>query len=240
MLYLLFSFLPDCSQFYERGYRSSGIYPMWLKQGYRFSSFYCDMETVSELTNKLGWTVLQKRFNGVENFDRNWNEYAKGFGTLDGEHWVGLENIFSLTNQLSAKSSQLALKTPRLRFDLEDWDGLELYVEVNGFSIASAEQQYYIFDMGPTNGSATYIGHNSVPLYHFDFSTIDNDNTDRKCPLKRKGGWWFPKTCGLSNLNGHYSKYKSTMKFPYIYWHSWPNEYGIRTALRRVSMKVQY
>jgi len=198
------------------------------------------MDTVSELTNKLGWTVLQKRFNGVENFDRNWNEYAKGFGTLDGEHWIGLEKIFLLTNQMTANFNQLASKSPRLRFDLEDWNGLELYAEVNGFSIATAEQQYYIYDMGPAYGPATYIGHDSVPLYRVRFSTKDNDNTNRKCPLKYNGGWWFIDICGSSNLNGHYSKRKSTMKLHTIYWHSWPNDYGIRTALRRVSMKVQY
>jgi len=199
------------------------------------------METISELTNKLGWTVLQKRFNGVENFDRNWNQYAKGFGTLDGEHWIGLENIFSVTNQRNSKHCQLQSKSPRLRIDFEDWNGLQLYYsENNEFGIATADEQYYICDIGLAYGSATYKGHKSVPLYSTDFSTIDNDNTDHKCPSKNKGGWWFLKFCGVSNLNGHYAKQKSRMEFHTIYWHTWPKTNGVRTALRRVSMKVQY
>ena len=37
---------------------------------------------------------------------------------------------------------------------------------------------------------------------HVQFSTIDKDDTT--C-TKRFGAWWFPKTCGYSNLNGNYS-----------------------------------
>jgi len=241
MLSLLFSFLSDCSQFYKHGYRSSGIYPMWLKQGYQFASFYCDMETVSELTNKLGWTVLQKRFNGIENFNRNWNEYTKGFGALDGEHWAGLENIFSITNQMVSKFSQPESNTPWLRIDFEDWNGLQLYTEINGFAISSAEQRYYTYDIGPAYGSATYLDDNSVPFHHGKFSTVDNDKTDDKCPSKSKGGWWwFHNTCGVANLNGYYTKHKSRMELNSIYWHAWPRVNGVRTSLRRVSMKVQY
>ena len=164
----------------------------------------------------------------------------KGFGSLDEEHWAGLENIFSLTNQNNSQYCQPVSKSPKLRIDFEDWDGLKLYTEINEFGIATAEQQYYICDIGLASGSATYKGHNSVPIYRAEFSTHDSDNTDEQCPLKRKGGWWFVKTCGISNLNGHYSKQKSPMEFHTIYWHTWPSNYGTDTALRRVSMKVQY
>ena len=33
--------------------------------------------------------VIQKRFDGSINFFRTWAEYRKGFGDLNGEHWLG-------------------------------------------------------------------------------------------------------------------------------------------------------
>jgi len=159
---------------------------------------------------------------------------------LDGEHWAGLENIFSLTNQIALKSSQPESNTPWLRIDFEDWNGLQMYTEIMGFAISSAEERYFTYDIGPENGSATYVGGNSVPFHRGKSSTVDNDKTDDKCPSKRKGWWCFNNSCGVSNLNGYYAKHKSRMELHSIYWHAWPRVNGVRTALRRVSMKVQY
>ena len=57
---------------------------------------YCDMET-----DGGGWIVIQRRnaSMGWVNFYRNWADYEKGFGDLDGEFWIGLKNIYELTNQ---------------------------------------------------------------------------------------------------------------------------------------------
>jgi len=233
--------LIDCSETYLRGYKNNGIYLLWLQQGYRFGLFYCDMDTMSELTNKRGWAVFQKRFNGVVNFDRKWNEYSKGFGTLNGEHWAGLENIFSMTRQLYSVSKFKQIPPPRLRIDFEDWDGLQLYTEIDEFVVKGAEDQYRISVLGSAYGSATYIESNRASMTSGNvFSTVDNDNTYRKCPTRHNGGWWFPRECGASNLNGHYSKRYSYMDFHHMFWHAWPLIMGRRTALRRVSMKIQY
>ena len=85
----------DCSDVCENGYGANGVCPIWLQRGYRFSLFYCDMETFSEVSNKTRWTVIQKRMNGEVNFEKRWDEYLTGFGNITGEHWVGRENIYS-------------------------------------------------------------------------------------------------------------------------------------------------
>uniref|UniRef100_A0A6P7GP27 Microfibril-associated glycoprotein 4-like n=1 Tax=Diabrotica virgifera virgifera TaxID=50390 RepID=A0A6P7GP27_DIAVI len=56
----------------------------------------CDMETEGG-----GWTVLQKRFDGSEEFYRDWRDYKFGFGTLQGEFWLGLEHFNMITGNNS-------------------------------------------------------------------------------------------------------------------------------------------
>jgi hypothetical protein len=48
-----------------------------------------------------------------ENFNRDWNDYKKGFGDPTREFWMGNENIYMLTS-----SEDYAL-----RIELEDFEG---------------------------------------------------------------------------------------------------------------------
>jgi len=59
-----------------------------------------------------GWTVIQRRQDGSVDFNRTWNEYKEGFGDLNGEFWLGNENIHKMTSQGDYS----------LRIDLEDWN----------------------------------------------------------------------------------------------------------------------
>lgn len=38
-----------------------------------------------DISDGMSWITVQKRTNGRLNFNKNWNEYAKGFGDLYGE-----------------------------------------------------------------------------------------------------------------------------------------------------------
>ncbi|PNI44626.1 ANGPTL5 isoform 2, partial [Pan troglodytes] len=46
-----------------------------------------------------GWTVIQKRIDGIIDFQRLWCDYLDGFGDLLGEFWLGLKKIFYIVNQ---------------------------------------------------------------------------------------------------------------------------------------------
>ena len=65
----------------------SGKY--WLNTSTVPIQVFCDMET-----DGGGWTVLLKRQDGSVDFYLNWTDYKNGFGNLEGEHWLGLDNLY--------------------------------------------------------------------------------------------------------------------------------------------------
>ena len=92
--------------------------------------------------------MFQKRLNGSVDFYRGWNEYKQGFGNLNGEFWLGLENIYRLTRSGRYK----------LRVDLEDTSGNTAYAEYDMFAVTSERTKYQL-EIG------SYSGGHRVPLY---------------------------------------------------------------------------
>ena len=85
------SHISDCLTLYQHGFVQNGIYELKLSEP-AITKAYCDMSAG-------GWTVFQRRLDGSEEFDRNWNDYVNGFGNRAGEYWLGLENIYFLTKE---------------------------------------------------------------------------------------------------------------------------------------------
>lgn len=85
----------------------------------------------------------------------------KGFGNIDGEHWLGLENIFSLTKQGDYK----------LMIELEDWTGKKVYAEYGSFHLES-ESEGYRLRLGIYQGNAgdSFSSNNGKT-----FTTLDRD-----------------------------------------------------------------
>ena len=42
--------------------------------------------------------MVQRRYDGSVNFNRSWADYKVGFGSLDGEFWLGNEILRQLTD----------------------------------------------------------------------------------------------------------------------------------------------
>ena len=139
------------------------------------------------------WLIIQRRINGSVNFYRNWLNYVKGFGDLEGEFWYGLDKIHCLTTQ----------------------DDVELRIELGNGSVPTEVWTYQLFKVGGadtnyklTIGKAKGVGgtHDSmVPQNGSPFSTRDRDNDawSRNCAAVYGGAWWY-KACFYSNLNGKY------------------------------------
>ena len=77
----------DCSELQlTNGHNGSyTIFPYGVSN--MSTTVYCEFETDG------AWTVIQRRFNGSVDFYRNWTEYQRGFGTSDGEYWLGNDII---------------------------------------------------------------------------------------------------------------------------------------------------
>uniref|UniRef100_A0A2D4J6Z1 Fibrinogen C-terminal domain-containing protein n=1 Tax=Micrurus lemniscatus lemniscatus TaxID=129467 RepID=A0A2D4J6Z1_MICLE len=88
----------DCSSLYQRNYRSSGVYKLLPDEflGSPELQVYCDMET-----DGGGWTVIQRRRIGLISFSQNWKQYKEGFGSLQGDFWLGNEHIHRLSRRPS-------------------------------------------------------------------------------------------------------------------------------------------
>ncbi|XP_015751263.1 PREDICTED: ficolin-1-like [Acropora digitifera] len=178
---------------------------------------YCDHET-----DGGGWTVFQKRLDGSVDFFRNWDDYKKGFGNLDGEFWLGLDKIHRLTVSCNSK----------LRVDLEDNLGNSAFADYSFFTVAS-EQAKYQLSLGKYSGNAG----DSLSMHQGQaFSTKDHDNDSAAtghCARMNTGAWWYY-NCHRSNLNGQYLN--GTINKKGVSWWHWKNTHY---SLKRSEMKIR-
>ena len=79
---IYFQIANDCQELFHAGQRASGVYTITLEP-YVSYIVWCDFDT------SRGWTVMQRRLNGLVSFHRNWFEYETGFCDLNTEHWLG-------------------------------------------------------------------------------------------------------------------------------------------------------
>ena len=128
----------SCAEAYKSGEKNSGVYKI-NPDGLGDFEVYCDHKT-----DGGGWTVFQKRLDGSVDFFRNWDDYKKGFGNLDGEFWLGLDKIHRLTVSCNSK----------LRVDLEDNLGNSAFADYSFFTVAG-EQAKYQLSLGKYSGAFT-------------------------------------------------------------------------------------
>ncbi|NXR18886.1 FIBG protein, partial [Cinclus mexicanus] len=197
----------DCQDIANKGARKSGLYfikPQRAKQSFLV---YCEIDSYGN-----GWTVLQRRLDGSEDFSKNWVQYKEGFGHLSPddttEFWLGNEKMHLITTQSTLPYT--------LRIELEDWSGKKSTADYAVFRVGSEEDKYrltYAYFIGGEAGDAfdgynfgddpsdkSYTYHNGM---RFSTHDNDNDNYEGNCAEQDGSGWWMNR-CHAGHLNGKY------------------------------------
>ena len=169
---------------------------------------YCDQET-----DGGGWTVFQRRKDGSVNFYRGWFEYEQGFGSLDGEFWLGNENVNRL---MFAKCCY------ELRVDLEDFENNKRYAKFNNFMVGPKSGNYKLTAEGYTGDAGDSLTVQSGR--QFSTKDSDHDTYAGSCAQLYKGGWWYS-ACHHSNLNGLYHLGNHETYADGINWYHWKGHY---------------
>ncbi|KAM7355174.1 fibrinogen C domain-containing protein 1-like isoform 1-T4 [Cochliomyia hominivorax] len=179
----------------------------------------CDLKTLDG-----GWTVIQRRQDGSENFYRNWSEYAEGFGNVNGEFFIGLEKLHALTTSGDIQE---------LYIILEDFEGIRKYARYGEFEIDS-ESNEYMLTVGEYSGNAgdSLKGHNGMK-----FSTKDRDNdlSKKNCAEVWKAAWWYT-VCYNSNLNGQYYVGEKIKSEGGVVWGAFK---GLKYSLKFTQMMIR-
>ncbi|KAK3087206.1 hypothetical protein FSP39_003090 [Pinctada imbricata] len=208
----------SCSQVIPRKQDSNKTYTIY-PDGRTGISVYCDMNT-----DGGGWTVIQQRFNGELNFNRNWKDYKEGFGVAlhNKEYWLGNEYLHILTMKGNCT----------LRVDVVTRKGDPGYALYQNFSVGP-ESEAYKLRIGKYSGTAGESGWSGLTHQNgMGFSTPDRDNDLYKnnCASDYKAGFWY-KACFNVNLNTPYGGSA-------FIWYQWKKS-GKREYLKRSKMMLR-
>uniref|UniRef100_A0A914DSL7 Fibrinogen C-terminal domain-containing protein n=1 Tax=Acrobeloides nanus TaxID=290746 RepID=A0A914DSL7_9BILA len=191
---------------------------------------YCDVVSPGQ-----AYTVIQSRGpkNPNVDFNQTWANYSIGFGEVDhhSNYWVGLQNIYSLTNQnidyglrIDLCCGDTAITTSTgdpwyyVNFQIgNESTSYRLHATcLNGcsYGIATSTSVYYS-DIGSVfstwdNFTAVNKLNNSVIQTPYFCSVLNYPATTNRTAdhFGNVGGWWFG-SC-TNNLNGFYYDYGNT------------------------------
>ncbi|XP_028423257.1 microfibril-associated glycoprotein 4 [Perca flavescens] len=211
----------DCSAIYlQDNSKPSGVYTIYPAGKRSAVKVYCDM------TSEGGrWTVFQRRMDGTLNFYRGWDQYKKGFGNAAGEYWLGLENIYYLTNN----------KKSELMVEMEDFEGRKVFARYSSFSVGAEGGGFVLSVSGLISGGAgdSLSYHNGMKFTTFD---KDQDNWSGNCARLALGAFWY-NGCHHANPNGVYRwGADSTVSAVGVEWIHWK---GYNYSLKTISMKIR-
>ncbi|XP_074528910.1 angiopoietin-related protein 5 [Halichoeres trimaculatus] len=218
----------------------SGIYIVHPENTDSSFEVFCEMDYMGG-----GWTVMQRRTDGLTDFKRPWDDYADGFGNLAGEHWLGLKKVYQLVNQKDTRF--------QLHIALVSSDDVTSYAAYDDFRLDS-EAQFFSIHLGRYAGSAGdafrgYEQEQNQDTAPFSASDVDNDGCNPFCSLENRTvescsalqnhtGWWFNQ-CGLANLNGSPEDAELNQgQRTHILWDTW-RQNGIPHKIKSVTMKIR-
>ncbi|XP_061905240.1 angiopoietin-related protein 5 [Entelurus aequoreus] len=216
----------------------SGIYI--VSPDHSDSSFevFCEMDYMGG-----GWTVMQRRTEGLMDFKRPWAAHVDGFGHLAGEHWLGLKKVFDIVNQKATRF--------QLHVALVSHDDVTSYAAYDDFRLDN-ETHFYRLHLGRYAGSAGdafrgYEQDQNQDTAPFSTSDVDNDGCEPSCSMggltvescsarHHHTGWWFNR-CGMANLNGD-ARQDPGPQTVGVLWDTWRHN-GVARLIKSVTMKIR-
>ncbi|VDI30702.1 Hypothetical predicted protein [Mytilus galloprovincialis] len=212
----------DCSDL-DPELDTSGVYTIYPTIGRGFKA-YCDMKT-----DGGRWTVIVRRIDGSQDFNKKWIEYEKGFGNLKGEFWLGNKFLHTLTS--TGKTE--------MRADIENFKSEKRFAKYSTFKVGDAASKYRLTVGGYTGNVADAFAqgnHNSQR-----FSTSDNDNDQNRslncAKLKRDGsGWWFSSCEAVCFTCPYANNKKGFTGNGLMQWETWK---GSEHSLKYASMMIR-
>ncbi|XP_053551630.1 ficolin-1-like [Bombina bombina] len=204
----------NCKELQDQGSVLGGWYIVY-PDGIDPMLVLCDFHT-----DGGGWIVIQRRWDGSVDFNRDWDSYRKGFGNQLNEFWLGNDNIHILTSN----------GTWELHVDLFDYQNTNHFAKYASFRILGEDEKYRLLLGAYNDGNA---GDSMSYNNNTQFSTLDQDNdkSTTNCAKDRHGAWWYG-ACSLSNLNSLYLQGKHNNPSTGINWNSGKgHSYSYKRAL---------
>ena len=171
---------------------------------------YCDMSLQGG-----GWTVIQRRVDGSYNFNRDWVSYKMEFGNLEGNFWLGLDNMLTNDVNMELYAGMSCFGCP----------AGAVFAKYSQFSVAPESQLYQLKLSGYEAVSTVSDSLKNHDGQSFSTPDKDNDASPRNCAQVYSSGWWF-KSCVNVNLNGVYeNQADGSITDPTGYgivWYNWP------------------
>jgi hypothetical protein len=162
-----------------------------------------------------------RRVDGIEDFNRTWDEYKNGFGSLDQNFWLGNELIHRLT------------ATPQeVVFDIESDAGINTVVMYENFKVHSEDNKYKLTIDGYEISHGNDAMQDSNGMF-FTTKDRDNDEHGENCANISNGGWWH-KSCAAAYLTGTYEPSEPEFR---MRWSEWILS-GAEIKVRRKSSKI--
>jgi len=149
--------------------------------------------------------------NPADYFDKTFAEYKEGF-SANGESWLGLDNLHSLTSQRDYK----------LKITMTDFDGKKYHAVYDRFKVGQGDD--YLLTVGGFNDALSTLGDSMIVysgyagnLNGMKFSTKDQEQGN--CAKRNTGGWWY-NSCTIAHLTGLQTNARSIMDEKQISYYS--------------------
>lgn len=173
--------------------------PVYLMRlGNRIQPVYCDMTSEKE-----GWMVILRRSAKESEDDRPWARrikgYKNGFGKVDKEFWMGLEDIHYFTQKAP---TELLVE---LRKNVEGQKKPEVYfAHYHNFSLETGSsraisQNYYVLRVSGYDDSSTLpdslshsdgFGFKSYSVYYPKDAAVTKQYSTASCTRSFDDNWW--------------------------------------------------